>query len=433
MRAWFTSLDGGDQLRQRVLDVLTSAADRSAASRVDVHIMTFSFTDPAIADLLARLVARSPNLRVRVIADWSQGAPSDQRQVARLAASAGDRLLVRYKLDQPYVWDAEHGRLRWSYRASRGLLHHKTLATFVDGEPLELVCGSFNWTGRAAASYENLLVLGHDEPGGAEVMRAVELEFEALWSDGRLTVTPAEAVAHHRAILEQYRTDPLVPPELVTGLGAGRDDPLSIMSPTEPARDGTGARPLTVAFSSRGAHEPSGGRGYAPANANRSLLLHKPGGSRTRAPLDLTTAALDVLAAARGGDELHVAMYGLSRRVPEYNALLSAARRGVSLHVLLDGRIGASVLRHLARTAAKEGLPVQVRAGRRTMHQKYVVHRASSTVLVGTANLSTDASRRHSEHLLVARGDDALVDRFLADFGTIWERLPGPGTTARAR
>lgn len=438
MRAWFTSLDGGRRLRQQIVSLLSSASEVPADRTVDVHVMTFSFTDAAIADTVAGLATQRANVRVRIIADWGQGASVDGRQVRRLADLGLDNLTVRYKRDQPYRWDAENVRLRWSYSASRGLLHHKTLGLFVDGHPLALAAGSFNWTGRAADSYENLVLLEAGEPGADRVMRAMELEFEALWSDGRLTLSPSEAVAHHQAILAQYRADPSLSPDAVVGSAPGRDDPLSILvpappQPAQPPADGStddkstdDPPPLVIAFSSRAPHEAGGGRGYAGANAGRRFLLQKPGGSRARAPLGITTAALDLLAGCQPGDDLHVAMYGLSRRVPEYGALLAAARRGVRVRVLLDGQVGRSVLGHLARAALREELPLQVRAGRRTMHQKYLVHPASSTVLTGTANLSTDASGRHSEHVLVARGDDALVGRFVADFDTIWERLPVP-------
>ena len=91
-------------------------------------------------------------------------------------------------------------------------------------------------------------------------------------------------------------------------------------------------------------------------------------------------------------------MYVLSVRVPEYSALLAAARRGVRLFIVVDGHTASRPLSRLATTAyANEKLPIHFRAtGRRTMHQKYIVHPEAQTVLTGTANLSTDASQRHS-------------------------------------
>ena len=145
MEALFTSVDGGDRLRKRVVDVIRGAATIGRWHRVDIHVMTFSFTDETIARLLVDVVTKRPNVTVRVIADWSQGSEGAGRQVRTLADLDHPHLRVRYKNDQPYVWEPTVGRIRWSYHASRGLLHHKTLAVLVDGEPHMLVCGSFNW------------------------------------------------------------------------------------------------------------------------------------------------------------------------------------------------------------------------------------------------------------------------------------------------
>jgi hypothetical protein len=53
-------------------------------------------------------------------------------------------------------------------------------------------------------------------------------------------------------------------------------------------------------------------------------------------------------------------------------------------------------------------------------------------VLTGTANLSTDASLRHSEQRILVRDDPALTDAFLADFRTIWDRLAPRSPAAAA-
>ena len=183
---------------------------------------------------------------------------------------------------------------------------------------------------------------------------------------------------------------------------------------------------VSIAFSSRSPGDVAAGNGYAAVNRLRRLDLRKPGGSVKSVPLTLTTLALDTIVGAGPGERLLVAMYGLSSRVPEYGALLDAARRGVRVLALLDKAVAGSQVARLGGVAAREGLPIRVRAGARAMHQKYVVHPESGTVLTGTANMSTDATRRHSEHRIRWTGDPELADRFVADFETIWDRLPSP-------
>jgi phosphatidylserine/phosphatidylglycerophosphate/cardiolipin synthase-like enzyme len=119
---------------------------------------------------------------------------------------------------------------------------------------------------------------------------------------------------------------------------------------------------------------------------------------------------------------LAVALYALSARVPEYGALLDAARRGVQVRVLLDAVVGRAIHGQLVAVAGREGLPIEARFASRTMHQKYVVHPDSKSVLTGTANFSTDSSLRHSEQRLLIRGDDALVHGFVTDFNAMWAR-----------
>lgn len=422
MEALFTSLDRGARLRQRVLEVIGDASARGRTRPVDIHVMTFSFTDDAIAALLAEVARGRPSVTIRIIADWNQGAEGAGRRVRALVGLGLANLTVRYKNDQPYAWDPDTGRMRWSYHASHGLLHHKTLAVFVDGHPHTLVCGSFNWTGKAADSYENLLVLTAGDPSSDGVMTAVEREFEALWSDGRATLSPHEVTARYHTILEGYRRDPARRPGDTSGLEPGDDVPPPVMR----ARPDSGAGQAVIAFSSRSPFEGEAGAGYCQANRRRRLDLHKPSGAVKRVPLTLTTLALDTIAQARAGDRLLVAMYGLSARVPEYGALLDAARRGVRLRVLLDGKVGKSTLLRLATVAHREGLPVRLRAGARTMHQKYVVHPETDAVLTGTANMSTDASLRHTEHRIAWRGDRGVTAAFLADFEAIWARLAPP-------
>jgi phosphatidylserine/phosphatidylglycerophosphate/cardiolipin synthase-like enzyme len=435
MEALFTSLLGGEALRRSIRDLIGEAAAAAHSGRVDIHIMTFSFTDAEIADALADAALRHPSLTVRILADWSQRIRARGQQVADLAARNIPNLIVRYSNDQPYVWDASAGHMRWSYHASRGLLHHKVLIVLIDGRPWRLLCGSFNWTATAARSYENLLIVPSDEPGSREIIGRMELEFEALWSDGGATLSPSEAELHYQAILDAYRRDPSLHPAQIAGLGQGQGDMLKTLEPGlyPPAGAGTGAEHAitisspdartAIAFSARARQ---GGRregGHAEHNRAQRLCVRRKSGRVALAPLTITALALDVISRAAPGDTLKVAMYGLSPRIPEYGALLDAAGRGVRLQVLLDRGTGGSMAARLADRQRGGALPIEIRTAGRMMHQKYIVNARTGEVVTGTANMSTDASARHLEHRIRISGWPALAGQFCADFDLIWSRL----------
>jgi phosphatidylserine/phosphatidylglycerophosphate/cardiolipin synthase-like enzyme len=446
MEALFASLHGGQALRGRLLALVAEASALAATNLVDLHLMTFAFTDEELARALAEAAARRPSLSVRIIADWSQRTRARGQQVGRLMRLGLPNLDVRYKKDQPYLWDAAAGHMRWSYNVSRGLLHHKTLGVLANGRPWRLACGSFNWTASAARSYENLIVVTPERMGPRRLMARVELEFEALWSDGGDTLSAEEADRHYQAILEAYRRDASIAPVAIQGVAGAGAAPLRsldpgefptghesecVENPDEPARPG---RPrVEIAFSARGPHEAKSRRGYADCNRAQRFLLHTPSGKAKRVPLTITNLALDTIFRAAPGQTLKIAMYGLSARVAEYNALLDAARRGVRVLALLDRAVGSDVVARLAAVGRLEKLTIEVRTAGRMMHQKYVVIPESSTVLTGTANMTTDASARHSEHRIRVSGDSALAAQFSADFDTIWDRLgPMAGSSERA-
>jgi phosphatidylserine/phosphatidylglycerophosphate/cardiolipin synthase-like enzyme len=434
MEALFTSLAGGGALRRRILDVIAEASALAVSNKIDIHVMAFAFTDETLAEALADAAARHPTMTIRILADWSQRIRGRGQQVGRLAALGLPNLRVRYRRDQPYLWDVTAAHMRWSYHTSRGLLHHKTLGVLVDGRPRQLICGSFNWTATAARSYENLLVVTADRPGTCELMARIELEFEALWSDGRASLSPHEAHLHYQAIRAEFHRDPAISPAAIVGLADGQGEPLQVLDAachpprqqTESSADGAPSRvadlPIAVAFSCSDPQQARR-RGYAECNRAQRLLLHTPSGAAKSVPLTLTNLALDTIFRAAPGDTLKIAMYGLSARVPEYGALLDAARRGVRLFVLLDRGVGSDTSARFAAVQHSEGLPIAVRTAGKIMHQKYIVNTTTDIVFTGTANLSTDASLRHFEHRIRISGCPKLARQFGADFDEIWARL----------
>jgi hypothetical protein len=435
MEALFTSLVGGNALRQRILQLIEDASTLAASHAIDLHIMTFAFTDEEIAHALQDAAMRCPSLDIRILADWSQRIRDRGQQVGRLASLHLRNLQVRYNYDQPYIWDAPTRHMRWSYRASRGLLHHKTLGILVNGRPWRLMCGSFNWTAAAARGYENLLILTSDHEESRPIMARMELEFEALWSDGRISLSVQEAHLHYQAILEQYARNPAISPAEISGLKRGAGERLQKLDPKcWPPQDecqSTSAHALAtsdetkaaIAFGWRGFEKGHGQGGNAERNRSQRLILRSPLGKLRFVPLTITTLALATIFRSARGDTLKVAMYGMSARVPEYGALLDAARRGVRVLLLLDQLAGAHVSSRLQAAQENEGLAIEVRTAGRTMHQKYLIHAETATVVTGTANMSTDATSRHSEHRIQIGGCRKLAEQFNADFDTIWGRL----------
>lgn len=438
MEAVFTSLVGGEHLRGRILDLIAQASDLAKSRKVDLHVMMFAFTDEVVADALASAAASHSSIDVRILADWSQRIRVRHQQVGRLASLGLPNLCVRYKMDQPYLWDAVAARMRWSYHTSRGLLHHKTLNILVDGCPWKSLCGSFNWTGTAARSYENLLIVTAEQPEARHLLSRLELEFEALWSDGRATLSPSEAHLHYQEIINHYNRDPTVSPAEVVGLSQGEGELLQILDPDCYPAEAGGSKskpcaepqptmnpPIAIAFNARHPGESRSQCGYANSNRMQRFFRYSYSGKSKQVPLTLTNLALDTIFRSASGSTLKIAMYGLSARVPEYGALLNAARRGVRLFVLLDGTVGSDVSARFTDARDAENLPIEVRTVRRMMHQKYIVNPNTSTVLTGTANMTTDASARHLEHRIRVSGDPHLAAQFCEDFDNIWGRLTG--------
>jgi phosphatidylserine/phosphatidylglycerophosphate/cardiolipin synthase-like enzyme len=431
IEAVFSSLVGGHALRARVIALIAEACAQATSHTVEVNIMTFAFTDPSIADSLAA-AAQRPRLTIRLIADWTMRADDGHQQVGRLAQLSLPNLRVRYKRDQPYIWDAAEARLRWSYQASLGMLHHKTLSVVVDGKPLWLLCGSCNWSAKAADSYENLFIVTDATSGCRELMSRMEQEFEALWSDDTASLSPNAAQAHYEAVVQTLRAQAMAAPEPSNSLAVRpapirRSRPMWQYMASDSARMGHAVEPISddivIAFSARRPDDNQGSAGYAEANRRRHITLRTPIGRTKRVALTISTLAIDVIDRAQAGETLLIAMYALSQRVPEYGALLAAARRGVILRILLDGKVGKEIAQRLSRVSLQEHLPIQVKYGTRMMHQKYVVNVDTAVVLTGTANMSTDASTRHSEHRIRVSANPGLADQFIADFETIWTRV----------
>ncbi len=424
-RAVFTSLHGGAALPAQIIDLITRARLCALSGvKVAIEVMCFAFTDTRIAADLVALCRECPDVTLRIIADWSQSARGAPTVLDAMAAESLRNLFVKFKLDVPYVRD-DSGRLRYTYGASRGMLHHKTLLIRLDGVPVLMALGSYNWTMMGQQAYENLVVT--DEPA---LLGAFAAEFAALWSDHRLTGTTDRT----RRIMARLKAEAALGRDLgdrhlvADVLGA---EP-AIPAPTPGRRLDDG--PVIAAFSGSSPTADTATAGHATANDRRALNLLRPAGARRPAPLTLNTLALEAIRAVPSGARLMVAMYALSPRVPEFGALIDAARRGVAVDFVLDGTIGARTAAVIAGFATRERLPLRVQTSRRRMHQKYLCCPQTGMVLTGTANMTEDATTRHSDHRILWREAPMLCAAFADDFTTLSARLlpAGPATQPHA-
>jgi len=415
-RAYFTTLDGGAALRQVVLDAIDRA--RLAASRgadAALEIMGVSFTGAGVAAARLAAARAAPSLRIRLLADWQQGGRHPAKQARRLTGAGNGAIEVRYTLDQPYYWDPDDGLVRWSYAASAGLFHHKSMLTVLDGAPSHLVAGSFNWTKKAMRMSENVIALDAG-PSSAAALAAMRREFNSIWNDPSASLSPVDAEAWFAAVvarLESGAAPPAPPPFRRSG-----EEGVEVADAGDRrVEDG----PVLLAFSApRERCAPRSNAGHSLANASRQFA----GLSASRgpvAPLTNANLAKAALQASAPGDVISIAAFALSRRAPEYNALLHAARRGVRFRVLLAPGRAASAGAYLNRRAADEGLDISVRIADRRMHQKYLIGHGTRTVVTGTANFTPDAHDRHYEARLCIRGCEDLSARFLSDFSTLWK------------
>lgn len=407
-------------LSQVVLQFLDRATALSRQGKVQIDIMLFSFTQEQIFEKLVAL-SKEKNIKINILADWGNISKDNQRKTAVLADLRSSKISVKYKFDQPYVWDLERDRLQWSYHASLGLLHHKTIQLSVNGTPKALLTGSFNWTKKGAHNYENIVIVETSDQASSDVITAFANEFLSLWHAPELSLNPAQARMHLARINQFYTIDKQrSAQQFLDTLKAGQalKDQRKIPS----NRDTTTAN-AQVAFSASHPFRAWRKTGFAAQNAWRYFDMTKASGQKKRVPLSISTVALDVIFSADSSSEIWLCMYAISQRVPVYGALLNAARKGITIKMILDLEANQQFIELLQDKITQEDLPIQIRAGKRGMHQKYMLDAAKGNLVTGTANMSTDASDRHAEHRFLFRNNKAITVQFKKDFQTIWERL----------
>jgi len=420
MEVAFKSLGGRDANQGLILRSLDKLADRLAPTTAcTIQIMCFAFTDKIIAAKLVDLAKTKPALKIEIIADWSQRSAASASILPDLVAANIPNIIVKYKIDFPYRLSRKTGQPEWDYLASCGMLHHKTMLVCVEDQPNFLTFGSYNWSARGCDAYENTVLLEQNSQTSS-VLDSFRAEFLGLWNDPTQTTSPTNATklaSRARAMLVAGAN--LKDPESLNRLLGEFDRPKF-----DPQKSTLCSEQIIPAFSAKHILEEKPTRGAGIENAHKKIDLIRPNGKRKPAPLTLNTLALEAIRGVPDGEEICIAMYAMSPRVPEYECLLEAARRGCTLKVILDQTIGGGFAGELAKKAHVENLPILVKATHRRMHQKYLLCNATRTVAVGTANMTRDATFRHFENRVLFQDMPEISDKFREDFETIWARIP---------
>ncbi len=419
MEIAFKSLGGQDANQGLILAALDRLADDvRPGSTCTLQIMCFAFTDQVIAAKLLDVVSRNPRIQVKILADWSQRSPFSASVLPDMAENGTPGIAIKYKIDLPYRLSRTTGQPEWDYLSSFGMLHHKTMLAVVNDQPHLLTFGSFNWSARGRQAYENTVLLERTADT-AHVLAGFFDEFTTLWNDPTQTADADTSlwIANKARAMLLDGVD-LKAHDSKAALLGGFTRPMLKSYPPQ-IQDG----PVLSAFSAHHILDDGPTRGAGPTNQAQKINLLRPSGNRKPAPLTLNTLALDAIRCVPDGEEICIAMYAMSPSVPEYEALLEAARRGCPLRVLLDQKIGGGFAGDLARKAHLERLPISVKATRRRMHQKYILSNATQTVAVGTANMTRDATSRHFENRVLFRNVQPIADRFANDFEMIWDRI----------
>lgn len=375
--------------------------------------MWFAFTDAAIYEALLEVVALPQVHSLKVIADYGNFSSRDNRLVRELANTPSSKVEVRFKTDFPYIWNDSKNDFEWNYKASSGLLHHKSLCVLVNGTPEWLHTGSYNWTKKSNRSYENSLLMKRDEKNGG-VLDAFNREFDALWHIQGLSLSVSEAIQHRKETARIWKNDPGIPALSLI------DFDMEYLQDF-PRREEKGT--FLVAFC--GAHPRSHEtlEGFDNDTRRRKFEMKKPNATLNWVPCTPTNLSIDFLNRCEEGQEVLVAMYALSTRVTEFNGIVQAARRGVRFRIILNRQNGIPSQERFRKYAKEEQLPIEVKLSNKMMHSKYMVNEGAGLLLTGTANMTTDAKWRHVEHRMLIKEESELNTAFAANFRMMWERL----------
>ena len=156
---------------------------------------------------------------------------------------------------------------------------------------------------------------------------------------------------------------------------------------------------ITVACSSPIQSIPAG-----PLTTQVNEVFFSPHGGATEAVVgELGNAKKEILVQA----------YSFTS-APIAKALVDAHKRGVKVTVVLD-RSQRSEKYSSADFVNNAGIPTYIDAKHAIAHNKIMII-DGATLITGSFNFTKAAEEKNAENLLVIKGDDALVKKYLANF-----------------
>lgn len=187
-----------ENFRGKLMGQMEDTIAKAKGKKVDINMMMFAFTDTVMADQIMEMAAANPNVTFRLLTDWSQLATSGGRQAPRLAKLVEkegiENVVIKFKKDNPYIWDANANRPRFNHGSVKGLNHHKGFVALIDGRPEKMAMGSFNWSVTAMTkNYENVMLLDRADPDNRPIMKGYGKEFEAFWNNDDVALLYGEA------------------------------------------------------------------------------------------------------------------------------------------------------------------------------------------------------------------------------------------------
>ena len=237
---WFNSEPETD-LTGEILESLERNVAAADGRPAEFYVNIFAFTEKRIGRKLLEVAKQNPNIKIKMVTDWSQLSTSASRQPPFLEMAAAGRyadacnglettaakrascksdlesllggdplpnLEVRYKKDDPYRWSDEEDKVIYDHSRSDGLDHHKAIAFVIDGVPTEMMTGSFNWSPTANDSnYENLMRFHRDNPAERALIRAFAAETGAMFHNAAVSLSGPDARAFKTWLHKKHTFD----------------------------------------------------------------------------------------------------------------------------------------------------------------------------------------------------------------------------------